>query len=128
MGTFYVACEICSHTNRSRVIQLPKMLVDTGREYTWVAEAVLKQLRIVPEKKDLLVVMANGQTVTRAVGFAIVRVNGVHTTDEVVFAQKGDLPLLGSRTLEGLNLRVDARGKKLVAGGPLPAAAGAWAA
>jgi hypothetical protein len=30
--------------------------------------------------------------------------------------------LLGARTLEGLNLRVDAARKKLVAAGPLPAA------
>jgi predicted aspartyl protease len=122
MGTFYVACEVCSHANRTRVVRLPKMLVDTGSEYTWVAEDVLKKLRIAQEKKDLTFVMANGRTVTRSVGFAIVRVAGLHTTDEVVFAQKGDLPLLGARTLEGLNLRVDSRGKKLVAGGPLPAA------
>jgi len=44
------------------------------------------------------------------------------TIDEVVFAQKGDLLLLGARTLEGLNLVVDSRRKKLVAAGPLPAA------
>jgi hypothetical protein len=43
--------------------------------------------------------------------------------DEVVFAQPGDLELLGARSLEGLNLRVDSRAKKLVAGGPILAAA-----
>jgi hypothetical protein len=46
-------------------------------------------------------------------------VNGHFTIDEVVFAQHGDLSLLGARTLEGLNLRVDSKNKKLVAGGPL---------
>ncbi len=125
MATLYVACEIGSHADRTRVVRLPKMLVDTGSEYTWVSEDVLRKLRIAQEKKDVAFVMANGQTVTRTVGFAIVRVNGAPTTDEVVFAQRGDLPLLGARTLEGLNLRVDARGKKLVASGPLPAASGA---
>ncbi|HEY2553609.1 MAG TPA: hypothetical protein VGI15_00030, partial [Candidatus Cybelea sp.] len=44
------------------------------------------------------------------------------TVDEVVFAQPGDLLLLGARTLEGLNLTVDAQRKRLVAAGPLPAA------
>jgi hypothetical protein len=44
------------------------------------------------------------------------------TIDEVVFARPGDLELPGARSLEGLNLRVDARSKKLVAGGPIPAA------
>ncbi|MDZ7403977.1 MAG: hypothetical protein ONB41_07720 [candidate division KSB1 bacterium] len=45
------------------------------------------------------------------------------TNDEVVFAEKGDLALLGTRTLGGLNLTVDATRKKLVAAGPIPAAA-----
>jgi predicted aspartyl protease len=66
--------------------------------------------------------MANGQTVTRSVGFAILRVDKYFTVDEVVFAEKGDLLLLGARTLEGLNLTVDPHKKKLVAAGPLPAA------
>ena len=66
--------------------------------------------------------MANGQKITRSVGFAIIRVEKNFTVDEVVFAEKGDLLLLGARTLEGLSLTVDSRQKKLVAAGPLPAA------
>lgn len=66
--------------------------------------------------------MANGTEITRSVGFAIVHVFGAFTVDEVVFAEPGDLLLLGARSLEGLNLTVDARLKKLVAAGPLPAA------
>ena len=67
--------------------------------------------------------MANGQQITRSVGFAIVRVEKAFTVDEVVFAEKGDMLLLGARSLEGLNLAVDSRKKKLVAAGPLPVAA-----
>jgi hypothetical protein len=44
------------------------------------------------------------------------------TIDEIVFAEKGDLLLLGARSLEGLNLTVDSRRKKLVAAGPVPVA------
>ncbi len=122
MGTFYVSCEITSHSRREKSIRIPKLLVDSGSEYTWVSEALLRKIGIRPEKKDLTFIMADGRTITRPVGFAIVRVQDVITTDEVVFAQPGDLQLLGARTLEGLNLRVDSRSKKLVAGGPLPAA------
>ena len=68
-------------------------------------------------------VMANGQSVTRTLGFAIIRLDKYFTIDEVVFAQKGDIPLLGARTLEGLNLTVDPKRKKLVAAGPFLAAA-----
>jgi predicted aspartyl protease len=98
------------------------MLVDTGSDYTWVPEGFLKKIGVTEEKRDLSFVMANGQTVTRSAGFAIIRVDGHFTIDEVVFAREGDLSLLGARTLEGLNLRVDAKQKKLVAGGPLTAA------
>lgn len=65
---------------------------------------------------------ANGRVITRSVGFAVVRVNDTVTIDEVVFAEKGDLLLLGARSLEGLNLTVDSARKRLVAAGPLPAA------
>jgi len=98
------------------------MLVDTGSEYTWVPAKNLEKIGIGREKKDVLFVMANGQQVTRSVGFAIIRLDKHFTIDEVVFAERGDLLLLGARSLEGLNLTVDSRRKKLVAAGPLPAA------
>ena len=66
--------------------------------------------------------MANGAQVTRDVGYAIIRCGEFETIDEVVFARRGDLQLLGARTLEGFNARVDPRNKRLVAGGPRPAA------
>jgi len=87
-----------------------------------VPATTLERLGIRREKKDMLMVMANGQQVTRSVGFAIIRLDKFLTIDEVVFAEKGALSLLGARTLEGLNLRVDSRRKKLVAAGPIPAA------
>ena len=101
---------------------MPQVLVDTGSEYTWAPRTELEKLGIEREKKDLVFVMANGQHVTRSVGFAIVRVQDSFTVDEVVFAEEGDLLLLGARSLEGLNLMVDSAGKKLVASGPLPEA------
>ena len=67
-------------------------------------------------------IIANGQEITRTIGFVIIKVGKEITTDEIVFAQKGDLQLLGARTLEGLNLKVDSRNKKLVAACPFLAA------
>ena len=78
--------------------------------------------RVARKKKELPFVTANGQQITRSVGFAITRIGEHFTTDEVVFAEKGDLLLLGARTLEELNLVVNSRDKKLVAAGPIPAA------
>lgn len=86
------------------------------------SEQTLEKLDVQREKKDLRFVMANGQIITRSVGFAILRYDKYFTVDEVVFAQKGDQHLLGARTLEGLSLMVDSRQKKLVASGPILAA------
>ena len=123
MGTFYTGAKIENISARAKGATVPRLLVDTGSEYTWVAGSTLEKLGIQREKKDLAFIMANGQQITRSVGFAIVRVGKTFTVDEVVFAEKGDLLLLGARSLEGLNLAVDSRKKKLVAAGPLPVAA-----
>lgn len=122
MGTFYTRCKVENIVDRDKSAVVARLLVDTGSEYTWIPSPTLERIGIEPEKKDLAFLMANGQQVTRSVGFAIVRVDKHFTVDEVVFAQKGDLLLMGARTLEGLNLTVDPKRKKLVADGPLTAA------
>ncbi|MBI2060806.1 MAG: retroviral-like aspartic protease family protein [Nitrospirae bacterium] len=122
MGTFHVDCKVEHHVERRRSVRIPKALVDTGSEFTWIPADKLERIGVVREKKDLRFVMANGQVVTKSVGFAILRVAQAFTIDEVVFAEPGDQALLGARTLEGLNLVVDPARKKLVAAGPLPAA------
>jgi predicted aspartyl protease len=122
VGTFSIPCRVSNIVDRSNSQELPQLLVDTGSEYTWISGKVLEDIGVVREKKDLRFVMANGDIITRSVGFAILHVENSFTIDEVVFAEPGDLLLLGARTLEGLNLTVDSRLKKLVAAGPLPAA------
>lgn len=122
MGTFFIRCKIENIVDRSQSVVMPKMLVDTGSEFTWVPETTLEKIGVQREKKDVPFVMANGQQITRSVGFAIIRYDKHFTVDEVVFAEKGDLLLLGARTLEGLSLTVDPREKRLVASGPIPAA------
>jgi len=122
MGRFYIGCRVENHVHRDRGVRIAKALVDTGSEYTWIPGAKLEQIGVVREKKDIRFAMANGEVITRSVGFAILRVGKEFTIDEVVFAEPGDMALLGARTLEGLNLAVDSAHKKLVAAGPLPAA------
>jgi len=121
-GTFHVKCKIENAVDRTRSVVIPRLLVDTGGEYTWVSERALERIGIQREKKDVAFVLADGQQVTRSVGFAIIRLAKSFTIDEVVFAEPGDLMLLGARTLEGLNLTVDPGRRRLVAAGPVPAA------
>lgn len=122
MGTFYARCKLENPSDRSKSIVIPRLLVDTGSELTWVSERMLERIGIGREKKDLRFVLANGQEVTRSVGFAIIRLDKYFTIDEVVFAEPGDLQLLGAHTLEGLNLIIEPVRRRLMAAGPLPAA------
>jgi hypothetical protein len=66
---------------------------------------------------------ATGAIVERWTGEARIHAAGTVTPDEVVFGEPEDLMILGSRTLEGLNLMVDPVSKRLVDSGPAPAAA-----
>lgn len=122
MGIFYVGCKIENVAVRSRAATVEKLLVDTGSDYTWLPAKLLEKIGVKREKKDVVLTMANGQTITRNIGFVIIRADKFFTVDEVVFAEPGDLLLLGARTLEGFNARVDSKQKKLVAAGPLVAA------
>ena len=115
MSAFYVACQVENHANRSQSTRIPRMLVDTGSEHTWVSVKTLHKIGVWKEK-NLSFVMANDNTITRSAGFAILRLHNSFTIDEVVFAEPGDLILLGARTLEGWNLRVHPSQKNLLMG------------
>jgi len=122
MGLFSVDIEVSRPTGRAVPRRVRGVVVDTGAEMTWIGGETLREAGIGVRKKDQPFVMANGQQVTRDVGYAIIRCGPFETIDEVVFARPGDLQLLGARTLEGFNATVDSRRKRLVAAGPMPAA------
>lgn len=123
MGSFRIDIEIARPGAHPRWMKLTSMLVDSGSEVTWVPEDTLRELRIGLFKKDEPFVTADGRRITRDVGIALIRCGDFKTVDEVVFAKPGDLRPLGARTLEGFNALVDPRRKRLVAAGPMPAAA-----
>lgn len=122
MGTFRTTIEIENVAHRGRKESIPGALVDTGSECTWIPAPILEGLGVRREKTDMTFVVANGQSIVRSVGFAIVRVDMAFTVDEVVFAEPGDQVILGARSLEGLNLTVDSTRKRLISAGPIPAA------
>ena len=124
MGIFRTDVEIESHTRRGEVRLLPGVLVDTGAEYSWVPASVLDELEVAREKR-LPFQQADGTVLERAMGYAILRAGGAATSDDVVFGEPNDLVLLGARTLEGMNLKLEIVAKRLVPAGPVPAAAAA---
>jgi predicted aspartyl protease len=124
MGVFRTSCEIRGIRSRTPAIRVRDLLVDTGSGFSWIPAGDLRQARVHVVKKGQLLVMANGQQVTRSTGYAMLRVDPFETVDEVVFALEGDLSLLGARTLDGFGATVDSRGRRLVAAGPHVAAPG----
>lgn len=124
MGTFRTDIQIENPAVPGRRLTISAALVDTGSELTWVPAHELEALGI-RSTKQLRFRLADGRVLERSVGVAIVYAAGTSTGDDVVFAEPGDTVLLGARSLEGLNVRVDPLRKQLVDAGPAPAAAAA---
>jgi len=118
MGTFRTTILIESTEHRGDIQSVDDALVDTISEYTWVPADILTELGIRPEHTQRFIV-ADGRRLERSVGIAIVHAAGAKAPDFVVFAEPGDMTILGARSLEGLNVRVDSQRKQLVPAGPI---------
>ena len=122
MGTFRVDVEIENPANPGEKRTISSVLVDTGAELSWFPAEVLESLGIGRYTRWRFR-QANGAILERWAGAAFVHVAGKRTADDVVFGEPGDLTLLGARTLEGLNFRIEPVARQLVDAGPAPAAA-----
>ena len=121
MGTFRVDVEIENPALPGERRTIQAVLVDTGAELSWFPDPVLASLGV-ERVNEKYFRQADGTVLARWTGPAFVHVAGTRATDDVVFGEPGDLTLLGSRTLEGLNFRVEPVTKQLVDAGPAPAA------
>jgi predicted aspartyl protease len=124
MGILRITVGVESQLRRGEIRDLVETMVDTGSEYTWIPRAVLEDLGIGVERVRHFVT-ADGRVIAREMGYAIIHAAATSTVDEVVFAESGDMTLLGAHTIEGMNLRVDLKTKRLVPAGPVPAASAA---
>ena len=122
MGSVRVDVEVENPARPGERRTVSAVLVDTGAELSWVPAAVLESLGIERYNKWHFR-QADGTILERWAGPAFIHVAGKRTTDDVVFGEPGDLTLLASRTLEGLNFRIEPVTKRLVDAGPAPAAA-----
>ena len=118
MGLLRTDVEIEHHSRPGQRVELRGVLVDSGAELSWAPATVLDALGV-ERVKSIRFHQADGSVLERSVGFAILRTAEAVTIDEVVFGEPNDLVLLGARTLEGMNLKIDLVGKRLVAGGPM---------
>jgi predicted aspartyl protease len=122
IATFRVGVEIENPAKPGVRRTIESALVGTGAELSWFPAAVLEALGIERYTRWRFR-QADGTVLERWAGAALIHVAGKRTADDVVFGESGDLVLLGARTLEGLNFRVEPLTRQLVDAGPAPAAA-----
>ena len=121
MGSFRVDVEIENPAKPGERRSIGSVLVDTGAELSWFPADVLESLGIERYARSRFR-QADGTILERWTGVALLHVAGKRTGDDVVFGDPGDLVLLGARTLEGLNFRIEPVTRQLVDAGPAPAA------
>ena len=121
MGTFRTDVEIENPGRPGERRRVDQALVDTGAELSWFPRGILEELGV-ERLKVWHFRQADGTVLSRWTGAVTLYVGPVRTVDEVVFGEAQDLVLLGARSLEGLNLRVEPAAKRLVDAGPAPAA------
>jgi predicted aspartyl protease len=122
MRIFRTTIAVAALTTPDDRRELTDVMVDTGSEYNWIQAEILADLGVAPVRVDRFDT-ADGRILEREIGFALIYAAGRSAPAVVVFAEPGDLVLLGAHGLEGLNLRVDLGRKELVPAGPVPAAA-----
>ena len=121
MGIFRTTIELSPLPDHAKRLLLRDVIVDTGSEYTWIPRSLLDELGVAAARGERFKT-ADGRVLERDIGFAMVFASGRAAPTIVVFAEEGDMVLLGAIALEGLNLRIDLISKELVPAGPVLAA------
>lgn len=106
MNIFKIQIVAGNPKDAGRMTMPIEALVDTALEWTWLPGERLRDIGVMPRNKRLFP-GPNGLLFERESGEAILRANGHETVDEVVFAEPGDVALIGVRTMEGFGLAFD---------------------
>ena len=114
MSAFMVNLTAINPKDEHRRTPPVEVLVDTGAELSWLPKQLLRDAGITPRGKKRFNT-ATKQLVERDFGYAILTAEGYTTNDEIVFAEQGDMSLLGVRTIEGFSVMVDNIGHRFVA-------------
>jgi len=123
MSAFYLEM-VAINPKREEIRSEPvRAMVDSGSQLSWMPAEALSKAGITPRRTRVFR-MADGRTMVRHVGYCI-EAQGFSTNDEVVFAQPGDMYLLGVRTLEGFGVVVDAIAHRLLSTATIVAGAAA---
>lgn len=122
MGIYRTSIDVSRDFPATRTIRVDGIMVDTGAEYSWIPASVLASLGI-ERVKTIRFITADARVVERSAGYGFIHTAGESSPTVLIFGEPDDQVLLGAHALEGMNLRVDLVGKRLIPAGPVPAAA-----
>jgi predicted aspartyl protease len=105
MGVTTLVIEV-ANVARPKITERLTFTVDSGAVYSVVPAAVLRKLRIRPQKRETFQ-LANGATIVRQKGVALFKFREYVGGGDVIFGEKGDATLLGALSLESLGLTLD---------------------
>ena len=111
MGHTFAKVKLYNPKDPSKALDL-NLIVDTGSTYTWVRRARLSGLELKPMGKRVFKTI-EGKLIEREIGEALIECKGEKATTIIVFAEEGDVEVLGVYALEGLGLEVDPATKEL---------------
>jgi predicted aspartyl protease len=121
MGSFRIDVAVENPARPGVRETFASVLVDTGAELSVFPSTALESLGVT-RLKQLRFRQADGTVFTRWTGSARLYAANTVATDDVVFGEGTDMTILGARSLEGLNVRIDPVTKQLVDAGPMPLA------
>ena len=119
MSTFTVNLTAINPKDEQRRTPPVEVMVDTGAHSSWLPRQMLLDAGIKPVEKAQFE-MADKRIIERDLGYAILTAEGYTTIDEIVFAEDGDMNLLGVRTVEGFKVLIDNIGQRLIARSAVP--------
>lgn len=105
MGHTYAKVRVYGGSDLSRYVGL-ELIVDTGSTYTWVDRSELERLNVQPTGKWKFRTI-EGKLIEREIGETVIECMDERATRILVFAEEGDIKVLGVDALEGLRLEVN---------------------
>ena len=111
MGHTTATVRIYNPQDNTKCIET-ELIVDTGSTYTWVRREKLEAIGIRPSKVRKFRTI-EGKTIEREVGEAVIECLGERASSIIVFAEEGDVEVMGVVALESLALEVDPVTKQL---------------